>query len=282
MLYNQIQEAVQFLKKQVDFQPHYGIILGTGLGQLANDIEVVGTIEYKDIPHFPISTVESHKGQLVFGHLSSIPIVAMVGRFHYYEGYSMKEVTFPVRVLKFLGIRLLFISNAAGGTNPNYEAGDIVFVRDHINMQPENPLRGENDERLGPRFPDMLSTYDRLLNAKAIELAQHHNIRVHEGVYLGLQGPNLETPAEYKYIHTVGGDLVGMSTIPEVLVARHMGLAVFVLSVVTNKCYPLDAISETTLEEVIATAKSAEPKMTIIVKELLTYLNESASDHLSD
>ncbi len=277
MLYDQIQEAVGYLKKQFDFQPHYGIILGTGLGQLANDIEMFGTVEYKDIPHFPISTVESHKGQLVFGHLAGIPIVAMVGRFHYYEGYSMKEVTFPVRVLKFLGIRLLFISNAAGGTNPSYEAGDIVFVRDHINMQAENPLRGENDERLGLRFPDMLSTYDRSLNAKAIELAKRHNIRVHEGVYFGLQGPNLETPAEYKYIHTVGGDLVGMSTIPEVLVARHMGLAVFVLSVVTNKCYPLDAISETTLEEVIATAKSAEPKMTIIVKELLTHLYESAS-----
>lgn len=277
MLYNQIQEAVQFLKAQVDFQPQYGIILGTGLGQLANDIELVAAIEYKDIPHFPVSTVKSHKGQLVFGYLSGIPIVAMVGRFHYYEGYSMKAVTFPVRVLKFLGIRLLLISNAAGGTNPNYEAGDIVFVRDHINMQPENPLRGENDERLGVRFPDMLSTYDRSLNGKAIELAQQHSIRVHEGVYFGLQGPNLETPAEYKYIHTVGGDLVGMSTIPEVLVARHMGLAVFVLSVVTNKCYPLDAIRETSLDDVIATAKSAEPKMTLIVKELLTYLYHSAS-----
>ena len=277
MLYNQIQEAVQFLKAQVDFQPQYGIILGTGLGQLANDIELVAAIEYRDIPHFPVSTVKSHKGQLVFGYLSGIPIVAMVGRFHYYEGYSMKAVTFPVRVLKFLGIRLLLISNAAGGTNPNYEAGDIVFVRDHINMQPENPLRGENDERLGVRFPDMLSTYDRSLNGKAIELAQQHSIRVHEGVYFGLQGPNLETPAEYKYIHTVGGDLVGMSTIPEVLVARHMGLAVFVLSVVTNKCYPLEAIRETSLEDVIATAKSAEPKMTLIVKELLTYLYHSAS-----
>jgi len=277
MLYNQIQEAVQFLKEQVDFQPQYGIILGTGLGQLANDIELVAAIEYKDIPHFPVSTVKSHKGQLVFGYLSGIPIVAMVGRFHYYEGYSMKEVTFPVRVLKFLGIRLLLISNAAGGTNPNYEAGDIVFVRDHINMQPENPLRGENDDRLGVRFPDMLSTYDRSLNRKAIELAQQHGIRVHEGVYFGLQGPNLETPAEYKYIHTVGGDLVGMSTIPEVLVAKHMGLAVFVLSVVTNKCYPLEAIRETSLDDVIATAKSAEPKMTIIVKELLNYLYHSAS-----
>ncbi len=269
MLYDQLQEALEFLKAKVDFQPRFGIILGTGLGQLADDIQVVAAIPYKEIPHFPVSTVESHKGQLVFGHLEDIPVVAMVGRFHYYEGYSMKEVTFPVRVLKLLGIDLLVISNAAGGTNPDYEAGDIVFVRDHINMQPENPLRGPNDERLGIRFPDMLATYDRELNAKAMSIAKSNNIRAYEGVYYGLQGPNLETPAEYQFIHRVGGDLVGMSTIPEVLVARHMNLAVFVLSVVTNKCYPLSAIGETTLEEVIATASSAEPKMRLIVKELL-------------
>ncbi len=269
MLYDQLQEALSFLKEKVDFQARFGIILGTGLGQLAEDIKVVASIAYQDIPHFPVSTVESHKGQLVFGHLDEIPVVAMVGRFHYYEGYSMKEVTFPVRVLKLLGIELLVISNAAGGTNPDYEAGDIVFVRDHINMQPENPLRGPNDERLGIRFPDMLATYDRKLNAKASDIAKSHDIRTHEGVYYGLQGPNLETPAEYQFIHRVGGDLVGMSTIPEVLVARHMNLAVFVLSVVTNKCFPLEAIRETTLEEVIATASSAEPKMRLIVKELL-------------
>ena len=269
MLYDQLQEALSFLKESVSFQPKFGIILGTGLGQLADDIEVSASIAYKDIPHFPVSTVESHKGQLVFGSLDGIPVVAMVGRFHYYEGYSMKEVTFPVRVLKLLGIDLLVISNAAGGTNPDYQAGDIVFVRDHINMQPENPLRGPNDERLGIRFPDMLATYDRDLNAKAMAIAKANGIRTYEGVYYGLQGPNLETPAEYQFIHRVGGDLVGMSTIPEVLVARHMNLAVFVLSVVTNKCYPLDAIGETTLEEVIETASSAEPKMRLIVKELL-------------
>ncbi|MBX2870856.1 MAG: purine-nucleoside phosphorylase [Saprospiraceae bacterium] len=269
MLYEQLQEALSFLKEKASFQPKFGIILGTGLGQLADDIQVSSSISYKDIPHFPVSTVESHKGQLVFGHLDGIPVVAMVGRFHYYEGYSMKEVTFPVRVLKLLGIDLLVISNAAGGTNPDYQAGDIVFVRDHINMQPENPLRGPNDERLGIRFPDMLATYDRQLNAKAIAIAKSNGIRTHEGVYYGLQGPNLETPAEYQFIHRVGGDLVGMSTIPEVLVARHMNLAVFVLSVVTNKCFPLEAIRETTLEEVIETASSAEPKMRLIVKELL-------------
>lgn len=269
MLYDQLQESLSFLKEQVDFEPQYGIILGTGLGRLANEIDTVATIPYGEIPHFPVSTVDSHKGQLVFGYLDELPVVAMAGRFHYYEGYSMKEVTFPVRVLKLLGIQLLVISNAAGGTNPDYEAGDIVFVRDHINMQPDNPLRGPNDERLGVRFPDMLSTYDRKLNARALALAEANNIRAHEGVYYGLQGPNLETPAEYQFIHRVGGDLVGMSTVPEVLVARHMDLSVFVLSVVTNKCYPLDAIGETTLEEVIATATSAEPKMTLIVKALL-------------
>lgn len=269
MLYDQLQESLSFLKGQVDFKPIYGIILGTGLGRLAEEIDTVASIPYGDIPHFPVSTVASHKGQLVFGYLDGIPVVAMAGRFHYYEGYSMKEVTFPVRVLKLLGIELLVISNAAGGTNPDYEAGDIVFVRDHINMQPENPLRGPNDDRLGVRFPDMLATYDRKLNVKALALAKANNIRAHEGVYYGLQGPNLETPAEYQFIHRVGGDLVGMSTVPEVLVARHMDLAVFVLSVVTNKCYPLDAIGQTTLEEVIATATSAEPKMTLIVKALL-------------
>lgn len=274
MLYDQIQEALVFLQAHVDFQPRFGIILGTGLGRLVDDMEVIASIPYKHIPHFPVSTVESHRGQLVFGYLEEVPVVAMAGRFHYYEGYSMKEVTFPVRVLKLLGIDLLVISNAAGGTHPDYEAGDIVFVRDHINMQPENPLRGPNDERLGIRFPDMLATYDRQLNAKALALAKINGIRAHEGVYLGLQGPNLETPAEYQFIHRVGGDLVGMSTIPEVLVARHMGLAVFVLSVVTNKCYPLEAIKETTLEEVIATASSAEPKMSLIVKELLKDLSK--------
>lgn len=272
MLFDQIQEAIDFLKAQVDFSPKFGIILGTGLGELAEDIEQVAAIDYKDIPHFPVSTVASHKGQLVFGYLDGVAVVAMAGRFHYYEGYSMKQVTFPVRVLKFLGIQRLIISNAAGGTNPDYEAGDIVFVRDHINMQPEHPLRGENDERLGPRFPDMLATYDRGLNARAMAIAKANNIRAHEGVYLGLQGPSLETPAEYNFIHILGGDLVGMSTIPEVLVARHMDLPVFVLSVVTNKCYPLSAIRTTTLEDVISTAKSAEPKMRKIVKTLLLEL----------
>ncbi len=273
MLFDQIQEAVAFIRQKTDFKPKYGIILGTGLGNLANEIEKITEISYSLIPHFPVSTVQSHKGQLIFGNLAGKPVVAMSGRFHYYEGYSMQQVTFPVRVMKFLGIEHLFISNAAGGTSQHFMAGDIVFVKDHINLHAENPLRGENDERLGPRFPDMLKAYDRSLNAKALSIAQAHNIRAHEGVYVGLQGPNLETPAEYQFVNRIGGDLVGMSTIPEVLVAKHSGLPVFVISVVTNKCFPLEEIRETTVEDVIAVAEAAEPKMTLIVKELLKNLD---------
>jgi len=196
----------------------------------------------------------------------------MAGRFHYYEGYSMQQVTFPVRVLKFLGIERLIISNVSGSTNAAFEAGDIVFIKDHINLQPENPLRGVNDERLGPRFPDMLDTYDRPLNAKALAIAKANNIRAHEGVYLALQGPNLETPAEYNFIHRAGADVVGMSTVPEVIVAKHMSLPIFVISIVSNKCFPIENITQTTVEAVIQLANEAEPKMRLIVKEILKEL----------
>ncbi len=269
MLYQQIQEAVTFIRQHTDFQPRYGIVLGTGLSGLADAVEVAAEIAYADIPHFPVSTVQSHRGKLIFGHLNSIPVVAMAGRFHYYEGYSARQITFPVRVLKFLGIERLLLSNAAGSVNPAIEAGDLIFIRDHINLQPGNPLRGENDERLGPRFPDMLGTYDRDLNARALAIARRHGIRAHEGVYLCLQGPNLETPAEYNMFHIMGADLVGMSTVPEVLVARHMELPVFVASVATNKCYPIEEIKPTTVEDVIAMAESAEARLAVIVKELL-------------
>ncbi|MCB0550485.1 MAG: purine-nucleoside phosphorylase [Phaeodactylibacter sp.] len=271
-LYGQIQEALHYIRTQTDFQPRYGIVLGTGLSGLAEEIDTVAEISYGDIPHFPTSTVKGHKGKLVFGHLGGKPVVAMAGRFHYYEGYTAKQITFPVRVMKFLGIELLILSNAAGSANQHIQAGDIVFIRDHINMQPDNPLRGPNDERLGPRFPDMLHTYDRQLNAKGLEIAQKHNIRAHEGVYLALQGPNLETPAEYNFFHIIGADLVGMSTVPEVLVARHMGLKVMALSAATNKCYPLEEIRETTHDDVIAVAQGVEPKMRKIVMELLEFL----------
>ena len=273
MLFEQIQEAIDFIRLQTDFKPDFGIILGTGLGGLVDEIEIVQSISYKDIPHFPESTVESHQGKLIFGYLAKKPIVAMAGRFHYYEGYSMKQVTFPIRVLKFLGIEKLLISNVSGSTNANMYAGDLVFIKDHINLQPENPLRGVNDERLGPRFPDMLKTYDREMIDLAIQIARDNNIRAHEGVYVGLQGPNLETPAEYQYLHRIGGDVVGMSTVPEVIVARHMSLPVFVVSVVSNHCYPPEIIRETTLEAVIELAKVAEPKMRLVVKELLGKFN---------
>jgi purine-nucleoside phosphorylase len=269
MLYDQIQEALHYISIQTSFKPQFGIILGTGLGALVDDIEVVHQIAYKDIPYFPEPTVESHQGQLIFGFLSGKSVVVMAGRFHYYEGYSMQQVTFPVRVLKMLGIERLIISNVSGSTNESIEAGDIVFIRDHINLHPENPLRGINDERLGPRFPDMLYTYDREMNQQALRIAKEHHIPAHEGVYVSLPGPNLETPAEYRFINRIGGDLVGMSTVPEVLVARHMGLSVFVLSVVSNKCFPIETIVPTTLESVLALAKIAEPRMRLIVKKLL-------------
>ncbi len=272
MLYDQIQETIIFIRQKTAAQPQFGIILGTGLGNLTEEIETECEIDYADIPNFPVSTVESHKGKLIFGKLAEKNIVAMAGRFHYYEGYSMEQVTFPIRVLKFLGIEKLFISNVSGSTNPDYEAGDIIFLKDHINLQPENPLRGKNDDRLGPRFPDMLHTYDRKLNAKGLEIAKQNEIRAHEGVYVALQGPNLETPAEYNFINIIGGDLVGMSTVPEVIVAKHMGLSVMVISVVSNKCFPIETITETTLEEVIALANEVEPKMRLIIRKLIKSL----------
>ncbi|MEY4135180.1 MAG: hypothetical protein RL386_1530 [Bacteroidota bacterium] len=268
-LYDHYLESAQFIRKKTDFEPEFGIILGTGLSGLASEIEVVCNLPYEIIPHFPISTVESHRGELVLGYLGGRRVVAMAGRFHYYEGYSLQQVTFPVRVLKMLGIRRLLISNAAGSVQPEIEAGDIVFIRDHINLQPDNPLRGPNDERLGPRFPDMHDAYDRRLNAEALEIAHKNGIRAHEGVYLALPGPNLETPAEYRFANIIGADVVGMSTVPEVIVARHMDLPVFVASVATNKCFPIESIASTSVEDVIAVAKSTEPKLALVFKSLL-------------
>lgn len=267
--FEKIQEAVAKIRQHTDFQPVTGIILGTGLGGLIEEIEVSTEIDYAEIPHFPQPTVEGHRGKLIFGKLAGKPVVAMAGRFHFYEGYSMRQVTFPVRVLRLLGIERLFITNVSGGVNADFRAGDLVFVNDHINLQPENPLRGNNDERLGPRFPDMLETYDKQLIISALRIADAHKIRAHEGVYVALPGPNLETPAEYRMLNRIGGDLVGMSTVPEVLVARHMGLPVFVCSLVSNACFPIEIIQKTTLESVIAVAREAEPKMRILIKELL-------------
>lgn len=269
MLFDHIQEAAAFIRTKTSLQPRTGIVLGTGLSTLADDIEPEVVISYGEIPHFPVSTVQSHAGKLIFGKLAGKEVVAMAGRFHYYEGYSMQQITFPIRVFKALGVEILILSNAAGSTNSNIEAGDLVFIRDHINLQADNPLRGPNDERLGPRFPDMLHAYDPDLIWKALDLARKHGIPAHSGVYVALQGPNLETPAEYEFMHRIGADVVGMSTVPEVLVARHMDMKVFAVSVVSNKCYPLEEIRKTTVDDVIAMVQSVEPKVGMIVKELL-------------
>ncbi|MEM9837363.1 MAG: purine-nucleoside phosphorylase [Bacteroidota bacterium] len=276
-LYDQIQECVGFIRKRTDFVPKVGIILGTGLSSLVEEMKIERSFHYGLLPFFPISTVQSHAGRLIFGHLNGVPVVAMAGRFHYYEGYSMQQLTFPVRVLKALGVEQLVISNAAGSVNSSIEAGDIVFLRDHINLQPENPLRGQNDERIGPRFPDMLKTYDRNLNTEAMTLAKRHGIRAHEGVYLAIPGPNLETPAEYRMANILGADLIGMSTVPEVLVAKHMDLPVFVVSVVSNKCFPIEDIQETTVDDVIAMVQSVEPKLRGLMKDLVTHIAASLS-----
>ncbi|MBC6994810.1 purine-nucleoside phosphorylase [Neolewinella lacunae] len=271
-LYDQIQECLAFIRQRSTTQPRLGIILGTGLSSLADDIVVEREFVYGLLPYFAAATVESHRGKLILGTLHGVPVVAMAGRLHYYEGYSMQQLTFPVRVLAALGIEQLIISNASGSVNSGMDAGDIIFVRDHINLQPENPLRGHNDERLGPRFPDMLSAYDRRLNAWAIEQLARHGLKGHEGVYLALPGPNLETPAEYRMANLLGADCIGMSTVPEVLVARHAGLPVFVISVVSNKCFPITEIQPTTVDDVIETVQAVEPKLRTFMRDLLEHL----------
>jgi purine-nucleoside phosphorylase len=267
----QIDFAFDYIKKQYPKSPDVGIILGTGLGQLIHNIEVELEIPYDSIPFFPVSTVESHHGKLIFGKLSGKSVVAMQGRFHYYEGYSMKEVTFPVRVMKKLGIRYLFVSNAAGGLNPDYGIGELMIINDHIDLFPENPLRGKNLDRFGVRFPDMSEPYDLSLVNKALEIAAANGLKVHQGVYAAVQGPNLETKAEYKYLRTIGGDAIGMSTIPEVIVARHMELPVFAISAITDLC-SLGKVRKISIMEVLAGAAKAEPGMSLIIRELIKTL----------
>ena len=239
------------------------------LGKLTADVEIVCEVPYINIPHFAVRTVESHKGKLVFGLLDGHPVVVMAGRFHYYEGWSMQQVTFPVRVMKYLGIDRLVITNASGGINPHLKGGDIVVVKDHINFLPENPLRGENDDRLGPRFPDMSQPYDAGLRALALAAAKTHRVMAFEGVYSAMQGPNIETPAEYAMLRRLGSDCTGMSSVPEVLAARHMDLPVLMLSMVTNVSFPPEVIKETSVEDVIATARAAEPGLTLLIQEVL-------------
>lgn len=265
----QIKFSTADLFKQTNhFKPEIGIILGTGLGGLVKEMEVEYSIPYENIAHFPLSTVEGHSGKLIFGSLGGKKIVAMQGRFHFYEGYTMQEVTFPVRVMKFLGINMLFLSNSSGGVNPGFEVGEIMIINDHINLFP-NSLIGRNENELGIRFPEMSEAYDKVLIAKAKEIAKRLNIKVSEGVYAGLTGPSFETPAEYRYIRIIGGDAVGMSTVPEVIVARHMGLPCFAISICTDLGIT-GKIEKTTHEEVQRVASRQEPKMTLIMKTLIS------------
>ncbi len=264
-----INETVKFINSAVDFQPEIGIVLGSGLGNFGQEIEVVKELAYEEIPNFPEVTVKGHTGKLIFGIVGGKKVVAMSGRFHYYEGYDISEVVFPIRLMKFLGCHSVVISNASGGINPAQRVGDLMIITDHINLQPEHPLRGKNDEDLGPRFPDMLNAYNPKYIEIASKIAEANNITFHKGVYVGVQGPTFETPAEYKAFHLMGGDAVGMSTVPEVIAARHCGLEVFGISVISDCGYPPEAMEDINHDMVIAAAKEAEPKMSLIIKELL-------------
>ncbi len=267
-MWEQVQETVNYIKEKTGFTPEYGVILGSGLGRFTDNIAIEFTLPYSEIPNFPVSTVQGHKGALVFGTIGDKKVVAMQGRFHFYEGYDMKQVTFPVRVMKYLGVTKLFVSNASGGVNPNYEVGSIVLIKDHINMMPEHPLRGKNDERFGPRFVNMSEPYSLKMIAKAREIANEANIEVHIGIYMGLQGPTFETLAEYKMVKNIGADCVGMSTVPEVIVARHMELETFGLSVITDMGDE-ENIEEVNHEEVLKAAQKAEPSVRFLIKELI-------------
>ena len=266
-----LEETVSFIQTKTNSKPIAGIILGSGLGGLVNDLEVSLSLAYEEIPNFPTSTVKGHSGKLLFGKLNGKEVVMLSGRFHYYEGYSMQECTFPVRVMQKLGAEYLMVSNAAGGMNELYNVGDLMIIKDHINLFPEHPLRGRNDEKIGPRFPDMTEPYQHTLIDKAKKIAKENNILVYKGVYIGLQGPTFETKAEYKCLHIIGGDAVGMSTVPEVIVAIHSGMKVFGMSVITDIGIR-EEMNKITHEEVLEAANLAAPKMALIFKELLGQL----------
>lgn len=272
-LKQKIQETADFLKSKTKVAPRIGIILGTGLGGLVKEIEIIDTIPYETIPNFPVSTVESHAGKLIFGKLSGKYVMAMQGRFHFYEGYSLQQVTFPVRVMKAMGVKTLIVSNACGGVNPAHRAGDIMLISDHINLMGGHPLIGKNDETLGPRFPDMYDLYDQELQALAESVALEERIKLQKGVYLALTGPTLETGAEYRMVRILGADVVGMSTVPEVIVARHSGLKVMGFSIITDMGFP-EAMRSVSLEEVIAVAGQAELKFVRLVKQVVAKLKD--------
>jgi purine-nucleoside phosphorylase len=264
----QVKEATDYIRTCTKATPAAGIILGTGLGALADEIKAETTITYDKIPHFPVSTVESHAGRLLFGKLGGRDVVAMQGRFHFYEGYTFQQVTFPVRVMKELGVKVLIVSNACGGLNPQFEIGELVLITDHINFQGGNPLLGKNDDTLGPRFPDMFNAYDKDLRDLAIATALDVKVPLQKGVYVGVTGPNLETAAEYRFLRIIGGDMVGMSTVPEVLVARHQGTKVLGFSLVTDMGLP-DHMEPCSHQKIVAAAGKAEPKLTKLVKSIV-------------
>ncbi len=264
----QINETKLYLRKFTSTKPEVGIVLGTGLGGLAKEIEIETEIAYTDLPHFPVSTVETHAGKLIFGRLGGKRVVAMQGRFHYYEGYSMRQITFPVRVMKALGAETLLVSNACGGMNSNYRAGDLMVIEDHINLLGDNPLIGLNDDELGPRFPDMSTPYDKSMIALAERVALEARIPLQKGVYVAVSGPNLETRAEYRFLKAIGADVVGMSTVPEIIVAVHSGMRTLGISVVTDECFP-DALKPANIAEIIKTANRTEPNLTLIMKRVV-------------
>lgn len=265
----QFKASVAYIKSRTSVEPTIGIILGTGLGGLVKEITIIDEIPYEDIPNFPVSTVESHSGKLIFGELGGKKVVAMQGRFHFYEGYTMQQVTFPVRVMKLLGIERLFVSNASGGVNPDFIVGEIMIQNDHINLFPAHPLIGKNIDELGPRFPDMSEPYDPAMIVLAQEIAKENDIRIAVGTYAGLTGPTLETPAEYSYVRAIGADAVGMSTVPEVIVARHMDIPCFAISIITDLGVP-GKIQKVSVQDVIEVASRQEPKMTLIMRELIS------------
>ncbi len=266
-----LHEARALVQSRSDLTPAVALILGTGLGALAREMEVAAAIPYGEIPHFPLSTVESHEGRLLLGTLAGVPVVAMQGRFHRYEGYSLQQVTFPVRVMGLLGAKVLVVSGASGGMNPLWAPGEIMLIDDHINLLGDNPLVGPNLDELGPRFPDMSEPYDRKLQALALEVALEVRIRLHRGVYVAVTGPSLETRAEYRMLRGMGADVVGMSTVPEVIVARHMGMRVLGLSIITDACLP-DALEPADVDTIIRTAMQAEPKLTALIRGVVEHL----------
>jgi purine-nucleoside phosphorylase len=270
-LLQMINETLEVIRKKTKKEYPVGIILGTGLGGLVNEIDVECQIDYSELPHFPLSTVESHQGKLIFGKINGKDVVAMQGRFHYYEGYTMKQITYPVRVMKFLGVKTLLVSNACGGMNPLFRLGDLMLIVDHINLLGDNPLIGKNEDDFGPRFPDMSEPYSNELIDLAEKIALQNEIRIQKGVYVSVPGPNLETRAEYRFLRAIGADVVGMSTVPENIVANHSGMKVLGISIITDECFP-DSLRPVDVKEIIATAMKAEPKMTLLMKEVIKEL----------